>query len=122
MGLLQIQVGEFRDGTLRFALYHGPASVLQETEGDRHYNKEEKQVQNEVHSVGRGVSNGRWKYLVRSLKKLLIVQSALIRTEYPWYPPTLNLKHSPDAITNQSYPHQPNPTLPNGQGEEQNRE
>lgn len=61
------------------------------------------------------VSNGRWKYLVRSLKKLLIVKSALIRTEYPGYPPTLNLKHSPDAITNQSHPHQPNPTLPNGQ-------
>jgi hypothetical protein len=32
------------------------------------------------------------------------------------------LHSSPKAITNQRYPHQPNPAFPNGQGEEENWE
>jgi hypothetical protein len=40
---------------------------------------------------------------------------------FPRDPPTLNLHRSPKPITNQPYPHQPNPTFPNGQGEEENR-
>jgi len=75
-----------------------------------------------VHRIRRGVSNGRWKYLVRSLENLLIVQCALVCAKYPRYPPTLNLKSSPSTITNQPYPHQPNPALPKGQGKEKNRE
>ncbi len=98
------------------------SSGLQETEGDRHDGQEEQHVQNEVHRVGRRMPDGRWKYLVRSLEKPLIVQSALICAEYPGYPPTLNLKHSPRAIANQPEPDQPHPALPNAQGEKQNRE
>ena len=75
-----------------------------------------------MHRVGCRVPDGRWKYFVRSTESFLIIQGALIRTQDPRDPPTLNLHSSPKAITNQPYPHQPDPALPNGESEEENRE
>jgi hypothetical protein len=72
-----------------------------------------------MHRIRRRVLQRLREKLIGSPQSLLIRLCSRIRAENPRYPPTLHLQKCPDAVANDTEPHQPNEALPKRDREQQ---